>query len=83
MATVSGEQLWFLDDDQAIPRWWLWLCRLTAAAILYFLVFGSLMILMTPVGDLVADGIWMAVGVVLAYIVYDFGTELGARWAAR
>jgi hypothetical protein len=83
MAAVSGEQLRFLDDDQAIARWWLWACRLAAAVVLYVLVFGSLMILITPSGALLRDGAWMLAGLGVAYLVYSAGLALGARWQAR
>jgi len=79
MASVSGDQLWLVDDDKEIARWLLWAVRLLTLAILFVLVGGSLSILFSGYGQPVRELTYIGAGLLLAYVVYDVGTTLAAR----
>jgi len=74
MATVSGDQLWIVDDDKEIARWGLWAVRV-AVAIAALAVAGPtlLAVLVAPSLEVVAALVGNVVGL---YIVYKIGLYL-------
>jgi len=74
MATVSGDQLWLVDDDKEIGRWGLWTVRFFVAIAALGVAGPTLLaVLAAPSIGVVAALVGNVVGL---YIVYKIGLYL-------